>query len=191
MTVHNFDRSLRVSDEHADAPWWGAVYREAFPTMQAMVRVRQDGWAQRAGIDRQILLADGTKITVDEKVRTVDWPDFALERWSDARARTPGWVQKQLACDFIAYAFVPSATCYLLPFQTLRRVWRRHGEEWIKCAERNLDGFRLIYAENQGSGRAWTTESLCVPRGRLLAALMDAMIVTWNPARVDAAAAPA
>ena len=65
--------------------------------------------------------------TVDEKVRTNDWPDVLLERWSDEARRIPGWVEKPLACDFIAYAFAPAGTCLLLPVAALQRAWRQHG----------------------------------------------------------------
>lgn len=39
----------------------------------------------------------------------------SLEQWSDEGRRSPGWVQKPLACDFIAYAFAlpaEGAICY-------------------------------------------------------------------------------
>jgi hypothetical protein len=59
------------------------------------------------------------------------WPDILLEQWSDEARRVPGWVQKPLACDFIAYAFAPSRRCYLLPVALLQRAWRLNGREWI------------------------------------------------------------
>lgn len=113
--VHEFRSSLALSESFTDAPWWQALYRRAFPSMISAVSVRQDGWAQRGGIDRVITLASGRVYTVDEKVRTNDWPDILLERWSDEQRGKPGWIQKPLACDFIAYAFAPSRRCYLLP----------------------------------------------------------------------------
>lgn len=61
------------------------------------VAVEQDGWAQRGGIDRLLTLACGRTYTVDEKIRTEDWPDVLLERWSNEGLRRPGWVQKPLA----------------------------------------------------------------------------------------------
>ena len=56
-----------------------------------------------------------TDLYRDEKVRAEDWPDILLEQWSDEDRRAPGWVQKPLACDYIAYSFAPSGVCYLLP----------------------------------------------------------------------------
>jgi len=173
---HDFHKSLATSKEHANAPWWDQVYRKAFIGFATSHYVQDDGWAQRGGIDRVIVLRSGKTFNVDEKVRTKDWPDFALERYSDRQRQTPGWIQKPLACDFIAYAFVPSQRCYLLPFLTLRAAWRSNGPDWIRAAEEKAKGFSFIYAENHG----YTTESVGVPIPVVLKALNDAMLVTWN-----------
>lgn len=45
-----------------------------------------------------------------------------LERWSDETRRSPGSVQKPLACDFIAYANATAATCVLLPVPAPQRA---------------------------------------------------------------------
>ena len=129
--------------------------------------IEQDGWAQRAGIDRLLTLACGRTFTVDEKIRTADWPDVLLEQWSDQARRVPGWVQKPLACDFIAYAFAPTGTCILMPVPALHRAWRQHGRQWIR-----LYGTRL--AQNPG----YTSICVPVPRGVLMQALVEAMFVT-------------
>jgi hypothetical protein len=120
--VHDFATSLALSNSYTDADWWMQIYRRAFPTLISAVSVRDDGWARRGGIDRVLTLASGRVYTVDEKVRTNDWPDILLEQWSDEERRKPGWVQKPLACDFIAYAFAPSRRCYLLPVVPLQRL---------------------------------------------------------------------
>lgn len=169
MVVHDFAESLARSHEQADAPWWLTVYRAAFPNLASYVCVRADGWAQRGGIDRVLTLDSGRTIYIDEKVREKDWPDFLLEQWSDEQRKKPGWVQKPLACEFIAYAFVASATCYLLPTLTLQRAWRLHGRDWIKA-------YPTIRAPNRG----YVTASVPVPRAVLLAALNDAMMVRWE-----------
>src|ERR1043165_1536712 len=121
MTVHDFNESLAKSHAEQDAPYWQIVYRKAFgDRLQTIQNVRNDGWAQRGGIDRLLMLTDGTVLKVDEKVREKDWPDVLLEIWSDRDRRKEGWALKDLTCDFIAYAFVPSQTCYLFPWQLLR-----------------------------------------------------------------------
>lgn len=172
---HDFQESLARSHRQENAPWWREVYAEAFPGFHDMMSVRKDGWAQRGGIDRVITLSSGKTVTVDEKVRDKDWPDIALERWSDQAKKVPGWIQKDLACDFIAYAFVPSRTCYLFPFLALRRAWKLEGKRWIELAEEKSGGFHIVLAENKG----YVTESVAVPTEILLASIRQAMVVTW------------
>lgn len=175
--LHDFRASLAMSESYVDAPWWIEVYRKAFPSLASAVPVREDGWAQRGGIDRVLTLKTGRTYTVDEKVRTKDWPDFLLERWSDEARHKPGWVQKPLACDFIAYAFVPSATCYLLPVAQLQRAWRDNGRRWADK-----------YGERRAPNRGYVTTSVPVPRAELLDAIRDAMTVHWATIPQDRAA---
>jgi hypothetical protein len=168
--VHDFDECLERSHSYADAAWWMEVYRKAFPNLAAAVNVRGYGWAQQGGIDRVLTLYSGKTLDVDEKVREKDYGDILLERYSDMKRKTPGWMQKTLACDYIAYAIAPRKTCYLLPFQTLRRAWLENGQEWVRKYPR-------IEALNHG----YITLSVGVPTDVLLRALTDAMTVHWKP----------
>jgi hypothetical protein len=165
--VHRFRDSLALSETYADADWWLPVYRRAFPRLQSAVSVREDGWAQRGGVDRVLTLSCGRTFTVDEKIRTEEWPDILLEQWSDVAKRAPGWVQKPLACDFIAYAYAPTGLCFLLPVVPLQRAWRQRGREWI-----GLYGVRR--AQNPG----YVSTSVPVPRDVLMQAIAAAMMVT-------------
>lgn len=169
MGVHSFAESLALSQQQADNPIWDAVYRKAFPSFLTMACVRKDGWAQRGRIDRVITLESGRTITVDEKVRAKDYGDILLEYWSDEARGVRGWVAKDLACDYIAYAVLPSRVCYMLPFQALRRAWRDNCREWITAYGR-------IEAKNQG----YVTVSVGVPAARVLRAISDAGIVRWG-----------
>jgi hypothetical protein len=146
------------------------MYRRAFPKLVSAVPVRNDGWAQRGGIDRVLTLECGRTYTVDEKVRMEEWPDILLERWSDEARRTPGWVQKPLACDFIAYAFAPSGICYLLPVAPLQRAWRQHGKEWIRQ-----------YGTRRAQNVGYVSASVPVPIDALMRAMAEAMIVRLPP----------
>jgi hypothetical protein len=105
--------------------------------------------------------------TVDEKVRTADWADILLEQWSDERRRSPGWVQKPLACDFIAYAFAPSRRCYLLPVAPLQRAWRQNGREWIGS-----------YGHRRALNPGYVTAGVPVPIEALLPAISQAMLIS-------------
>jgi len=164
--VHRFQDSHDVSAQYGP-DWWVPIYRRAFPTLMSAVAVEHDGWAQRGGIDRLLTLACGRTYTVDEKIRTEEWPDVLLERWSNERARSPGWVQKPLACDFIAYAYAPAATCVLLPVSSLQRAWRQHGRQWIG-----------LYGQRRAENAGYTSVSVPVPRGVLMQAIVEAMFVS-------------
>lgn len=165
-TTHDFASSLALSDSYRDAGWWLPVYRRAFPSLSSAVTVNDDGWAQRGGIDRLLTLSSGKTFTVDEKIRTREWPDILLEQWSDEARRVPGWVQKPLACDFIAYAYAPSGVCYLLPVPALQRAWRQRGRQWI-------DRYGVRRARNPG----YVSVSVPVPRQELMEGIMAALIV--------------
>ena len=157
---------MALSEEYAEADWWLPVYRRAFPRLQTAVSVRDDGWAQRGGVDRVLTLSCGRTYTVDEKVRTEDWPDILLEQWSDEERRVPGWVQKPLACDFIAYAYAPSGLCFLLPVAPLQRAWRQRGREWIRR-----------YGTRRAQNPGYVSVGVPVPRAVLVAAIAEAMII--------------
>lgn len=177
---HDFRESLAKSHAQEDAEWWPLVYRAAFPDLVSFSSVRQDGWAQRGGIDRVLVLKSGKTLSVDEKVRYRDYADVLLEVWSVFRAGKgidPGWVAKDLACDYIAYAWVPNERCLLLPFQELRRVWRKHHDLWWDLATRRSEGFSMVRAANNG----YETVSVCVPEKILVNAMRDAMLVSWAP----------
>lgn len=168
--THDFKERLAWSHRQSDRPFWGDVYRAAFPDFSTMHDVREDGWAQRGGIDRQVLLKDGTVLKIDEKARDRrDGGDILLEVWTDDSRETPGWMEKPLTCDFIAYAFVPSRTCYLLPYQLLRQAWAKHRSHWWATCQH-------VRAPNRG----YHTLSLAVPTHELLTALTSAITVSWQ-----------
>lgn len=166
--THDFQKSLAKSHAQADAAWWRDVYRKAFPNLESMVCVRDDGWAQRGGIDRVLTLSSARTVRVDEKVREQDWPDILLEYWSDKDRKILGWVAKDLACDYIAYAFVPSQVCYLLPFLELRRAWQQNGKQWVS-----------LYGHRDAQNKGYVTRSCAVPTKVLFDALTQAMRVDW------------
>jgi len=170
--IHNFAESLARSQRYADADWWLPVYQKAFPQMVSAVSVRDDGWAQRGGIDRVLTLQCGRTYTVDEKIRSQNWPDILLEQWSDEARQIPGWIQKPLACDFIAYAYAPSETCYLIPVVPLQRAWRQRGRQWI-----------VAYGTRRAHNPGYVSVSVPVPIGVLMQAIVDAMFVATKERR--------
>ena len=107
MIVHNFHDSLAASHGATDLLIWEEIYRNAFDDFAGMVDHRCDGAHQRAGIDRSVVLENSKQLLIDEKVRFRPYRDIALEVWSDEARGTPGWVQKPLLADYIAYAVAP------------------------------------------------------------------------------------
>ena len=169
--MHDFNERLEFSRRYSDAPWWEHVYRNAFGgSFAGMTLVRDGSCGQFAGMDRIINLSCGRTVSVDEKVREKDYDDFALERWSDRERKKPGWVQKDLFCDYLAYAFVPSRRCYLLPFPDLQRAWRTHGRSWC-------ERYPQILARNNG----YTTECIGVPIEEVLSAIRTGTLFMWEP----------
>ena len=164
--MHRFNDSLAMSERYSDADWWLPIYRRAFPRLASAVSVRNDGWAQRGGIDRVLSLSCGRIYTVDEKVRAEEWPDILLEQWSDEDRRVPGWIQKPLACDFIAYAYAPSGVCYLLPVPALQRAWRQHGREWVER-----------FGQRRALNPGYVSVGVPVPRPILMWAIAEAMMI--------------
>lgn len=168
--MHDFRSSLRKSQEQADAPWWEQVYRRAFPSFAAMTYVG-DCPAQRDGVDRLVITSSAHTYKIDEKVRDKDWPDFFLEFWSVREQQKPGWIASDLAADFIAYAFVPSKRCYLLPFPSLRLAWKENRQAWVGA-----------YGTRNVPNRGYTTVGTPVPIPVVLDAIRDAMLVRWEDA---------
>jgi hypothetical protein len=176
MSLHDFATSLARSHAAEDWPVWETIYRRAFPTFAAMVNHRQDGWHQRQGIDRSVILADSKQVLIDEKARGRNaktgkvYDDIALEYWSDEQRQVPGWVCKPLMADYIAYAILPLGQCYLLPVIQLQAAWGRHKDDWLRSCP-------VIRAEN----RSWTTVSLGVPVATLFAAIGACLRVQFDP----------
>lgn len=167
--IHDFGECLERSHGHADRAWWLDVYRKAFPSLVVCYDARGDGYWQRSGVDRLIVLKSTKVIKVDEKVREKDYGDILLERWSKLERKEPGWVQKPLECDYIAYAIAPARRCYLLPVLTLQRAWHECGREWIER-----------YGVKNAQNRGYVTQNVSVPVDVLMRALVDAMVITWE-----------
>lgn len=180
MTDHSFGESLVRSAVVASAPWWVEFYRGVFPDLQSMSSMKGDGWAQRGGIDRVLVLASGKTLNVEEKVRgevygengrpgATEPYDFCLEHTSAEEYGTAGWVTKELATDYLAYVWEPIKVGYVLPFQPLRWAWRKHHTEWIAK-------YRRLVADN----KAYHTISVGVPIPVLLNALTEEMRGGWT-----------
>lgn len=178
--VHSFTEQLEFSHQQEEMGFWEKVYRKGIPGFASMVSVRKDGWAQRGGIDRVVMTHHGRQYLIDEKVRRKVYSDIFLERWSDIDRKMPGWIQKDLAIDYLAYAFLPNQTCYLLPFLSLRRAWLTHGRQWI-------DEYPEKIAYNEQDNRKWRTSNIPVPIPVLLNAIQDTLVINWEDTETEVA----
>lgn len=168
--MNDFKKDLAWSHSCEDEKCWEEIYRTAFPTMIAMHSHQEDGQHQRAGIDRSVVLINSKQILIDEKARRIsDTGDIMLEYVSNDRTGSLGWVEKPLLADYIAYAFIPSGTAYLLPVVQLQAAWAKHKQEW-------LGRFKTKAAKNNG----YNTLNLPVPITILFGAIGQALRVKFS-----------
>jgi hypothetical protein len=165
--THDFRERLAWSEEKSCEPFWEAVYRKAFPNMVGHMLCGGSNDNQRRGVDRVIQLANGHTLYVDEKKRAKDYTDILLEYVSVSTTGAPGWMDKDLAIDYLAYAFMPSKRVYLFPWHMLRRAWLHHRDEWIEKY------YPPIKAQNNG----YETLSVAVPIKELRAAVHHASLI--------------
>ena len=190
MTIHDFDERLAYSHDQADAPFWQEVYRKAFPDMATCLDLRQDGWHQRAGRDRAIILTSGRSIFIDEKARSRSYGDILIEIWSrypknlgppyaPVKGAKPGWALEPKDCDFLAYACIPTQVCYLIPFLGIRAAWIKYRSMWLRKASGKRNGFRFAVAPNA----TYNTISVAVPPDVLQANIADALTIRMGKRR--------
>jgi hypothetical protein len=174
--MNGFQECLDQSHKASDWSGWLTLYQSFFGQQITLVDHREDGWHQRAGIDRSIILPNSKQILIDEKVRGRNkktgrvYEDIALEYWSKVRERVKGWVAKDLACDFIAYAILPIGKCYLLPFVQLRQAWRRYHKEWV-----------ATYGHRDAENNGYMTRFCPVPADIVTTAISEISVVHFEP----------
>jgi len=150
--VHEFRECLEWSEKASDEPFWEAVYRKAFPNMLWCKACSGNTVGQRRGVDRLIYLANDRVLRIDEKKREEVYDDILLEFLSVDTTGAAGWIEKNLAIDYLAYAFMPDKRVYLFDWLMLRRVWVNFGEGWKRQ-------YPIIKAQNNG----YQTHSVAVP----------------------------
>lgn len=170
MKTHQFRESLQWGDSKKDEPFWDVVYRKAFPNLVNHMPTPGDVASQRMGIDRVLLLANGKNIHIDEKKRAKEYNDILLEYISVDTTGVLGWIEKDLAIDFLAYAFVSSGRCYLFSWPLLRLAWQQNRERWMQA-------YRPVIAQN----RDYKTYSLPIPIGILQRSIARALVINVEP----------
>lgn len=172
MTTHiqrNFYNDNTWSLAARDESFWIAVYKKAFPNLE-YAELCDDKDKQKMGIDRILYLSNGNVLYVDEKKRSKDFPDILLEHTSNAEYKTPGWIEKDLSIDYLAYAFLNSRRCYLFPFPMLRRAWLEYGEKWKR-------EHRKIISTTEVGNTCYHTISVAIPTIELQKAVALASVI--------------
>jgi hypothetical protein len=128
--------SPEQSDFHFDLNnqerWWKEFPRETllkkiFPTM-VRYRENKNRELQNKGIDQIIVLPKIGKIYVEEKIVFHQWQEILLEYLSNAQKGTPGWIEKDLWCDYLIYAFFETKTAYVIKWKELKALWDNEKE---------------------------------------------------------------
>ena len=132
---------------------------------------------QHLGIDRIIYLKSGKILAVDEKKRRpkkdkdgnyLEYDDFCLEfKHEGEKYNAPGWIEKDLQIDYLAYAFLPSKRCFILPWQQLRKTWLKNNKNW----------FNKPYFISKSLNDGYWTYGLCVPIHVVLESIIESMII--------------
>lgn len=162
-----FSECLEISQNGRAEEFWADVYQNVFPNMtNSMTGKKCYSKSQADGVDRIIYLENHKVITIDEKCRTKVYDDIALECISNDKTRSPGWMEKDLTIDYLAYAFLPIKTAYLFDWRMLKRAWNKNKREW-------WNEYGAIYAKNEN----YNTISVCVPIGVLLKECSVASVV--------------
>jgi hypothetical protein len=185
-TLHDFKKSLAKSHEASDLPLWDELYKQFFPGFQGSTDLRHDGLHQRQGIDRLVHFHNGVclkTVKIDEKARSFvknNWYskpftfDIAIEFYSDFDRKIPGWINKPLDADYIAYAVLPIGQAVLLPVVQLQKAWASHSTEW-------LSKFFIAKAQNKG----YSTHSVCVPLNVVFSAIGANFRANFKPITED------
>jgi len=173
-TKNDFREDLKYSEQAGEESFWQEVYQKAFADMVFALPVKGNIQSQHLGIDRVIHLSSGKTIYIDEKKRRGEWDDIALEyRHEGPNYKAHGWMNKKLLIDYLAYAFMPTKTVYLLDWLLLKRAWFSQGKLWFEMGKNKKSGFFISEAPNKN----YTTYSVCVPIPVLLKEISNPIII--------------
>lgn len=166
--IHDFQEQLEFSHNAENLDLWEKIYNQAFPDLVSFSSLREDGYWQRQGVDRVVILSNGDPIYIDEKVRRKNYGDILLEYLSDVDREAPGWVCKPLKANYIAYAVLENRKCYMMPVIELQKAWKRKKTIWLSN-----------YESKNALNKGWTTRSVPVPIPELYKEIVKCFIVRF------------
>ena len=165
-SVHSFQNDLQGSETDELQKWWERRYKR-FPGIVSLVRNQADNEAQRRGVDTLVFTANDRVFRIDEKCDTYPPKNYFLEYVSVDRFGAPGWIEKPLSCDFIAYGFINHNRCDFLPWPLLQLAWQQNGELW-----------KRTYRPSSVQNSSYQTKGVPVPRGVVWNAMYNCMSLT-------------
>ena len=118
---------------------------------------------QLKGIDKRIILKNGAVITIDEKVRRIDYKDIFIELISNTKTGKWGWLYYTTS-DYIMYYIEPTRKVYRIPFELLKLAWIENKAVWLKKYK--------IQCCNLSKG-------ICIPTAILLNSMSGQMVSTY------------
>ena len=185
LIYHDFQEQLEYSAELSNESSWIDFYRRLWPNMIGAIRIDAYSQQQLWGIDREILLPNGKRISIDEKKRKHDYGDLLLELWSVAdfdnktntilRGIKPGWaIDPDKRCDFVAYAIPSVGKCYLLPFELTRITLLANLTQWTH---------NTSYYPKAARNQSYWTINIAVPWGEFKNKLCQQMYRKYGSAQ--------
>lgn len=146
--MRTFDADLKESHSPVITSFFDANYRSQFGADINIIRNDNYNDGQKRGIDVVIYRGNDTVIRAEEKADKYPPNNFALEYVSSDRTNAPGWMEKDLACDYLVYGFYKSGVCYFLPWLQLRRAWIEHRDHWKQsypCRARDNGTYNTLW----------------------------------------------
>lgn len=167
LKTHDFGAYLDAENKETNASFWTLIYRSFFPDLLSLEVMPRGSAAQRAGVDRVLVLGDGRRVAIQEKVRNLSRPDLLIEISHVAsNGRTwPGWIEHTSA-DFLLYVQRPTGTARLWSMPALSRAWTLNRHGWL-----------LRYTTLIANNGRYRTRSVPIP----LSVLPPCRTVTLDP----------
>lgn len=194
--IADFDADKSMACAASELPFWDQVYRGAFPNFHASHTHNGYGDHQKAGVDRTIICSNSKTFLIDEKIRGRNkktgrvYDDIALEYEHEYTSGhvTKGWVEKELLCDYIAYAIAPLGVCYLLPVPALQMAWKTNKNAWLsKARDKGNRHHRITEAQNVYNGSRWVSRCLTVSVNTLYTSMGNILRQRFDPFDWDGA----
>jgi hypothetical protein len=164
MSDYGFTERYRWSDEHVK----DRVYEVASTQLGAVDIERAAPEHDRKGVDWWAIVPGRSRLGIDVKKRSADWPDVDIETVSVVEKGKPGWsVNPTYITDFVLWIWPRRSL--LVSFPQLRVATQRHVAEWERLyPQRGRDG---QVRNSSSDGRSWHTRNVYVPEAVLLDAI--------------------